>query len=97
MSVNTLARRRAYARVNPSPLCFDPSGAVRSCPSIFAGPVITTSKENTMTKLIANIRRVLKAFAYRAKVKFSVALSLPGFLKVEVEYERDLSDEPPAA
>lgn len=50
-----------------------------------------------MTKLIAKIRRVLKAMAYRAKVKFSVALSLPGFLKVEVEYERDLSDEPPAA
>ncbi len=51
-----------------------------------------------MTKLITKLRRILKALAYHARLKASVTLTLPGFLKVEVEYSRDLTrKEPPEA
>ncbi|MEO1222213.1 MAG: hypothetical protein AAFY42_12830 [Pseudomonadota bacterium] len=41
-----------------------------------------------MTKLMKKIRSILKSLAHKAKVSISVALSVPGFLKVEVEYEK---------
>ena len=52
-----------------------------------------------MTKLMKKIRSVLKSIGHKAKVKLSVALSIPGFLKVEVEYEKTLAppDEPDIA
>lgn len=56
------------------------------------GCVITrTQKEINMTKLLKKIRSVLRNMAHKAKVKLSVALSIPGFLKVEVEYEKTLT------
>lgn len=52
-----------------------------------------------MTKLLKKIRTVLKSMAHKAKVSISVALSIPGFLKVEVEYEKTLAppDKPDVA
>ncbi|MEM7741834.1 MAG: hypothetical protein AAF225_13660 [Pseudomonadota bacterium] len=44
-----------------------------------------------MTKLIKKIRTVLKSLGHKAKLSISVALSAPGFLKVEVEYEKTLA------
>ncbi len=44
-----------------------------------------------MTKLMKKIRAVLKSFGQKAKVLISIALSIPGFLKVEVEYEKTLT------
>ena len=64
------------------------------------GCVITRNqKEITMTKLLKKIRTVLRNMAHKAKVKLSVALSVPGFLKVEVEFEKTLipPDKPDAA
>ncbi|MEP2031601.1 hypothetical protein [Roseibium sp.] len=43
-----------------------------------------------MTKLMKKIRAVLRSMARKAKLKLSVALSIPGFLKVEVAYEKTL-------
>ena len=48
-------------------------------------------KEITMTKLMKKIRAMLKSLGHKAKVSISVALSVPGFLKVEVEYEKTLA------
>lgn len=48
-------------------------------------------KENTMTKLMKKIRTVLKSLGHKVKVTLSVALSIPGFLKIEVEYEKTLT------
>ncbi|MEO1140147.1 MAG: hypothetical protein AAFW87_11895 [Pseudomonadota bacterium] len=52
-----------------------------------------------MTKLMKKIRSVLRSMADKAKVKLSVAMSIPGFLKVEVEYEKTLTppDKPDKA
>ena len=56
------------------------------------GCVITQNqKEITMTKLMKKIRTVLKSLGHKAKVSISVAFSVPGFLKVEVEYEKTLA------
>ena len=44
-----------------------------------------------MTKLLKKIRSVLRSLAHKAKLSISVALSIPGFLKVEVEYEKTLT------
>ncbi|SFU20368.1 hypothetical protein [Sedimentitalea nanhaiensis] len=43
-----------------------------------------------MTKLMKKIRATLRSLGDKAKVTISVALSIPGFLKVEVEYEKTL-------
>lgn len=64
------------------------------------GSVITRNqKEITMTNLMKKIRSVLRSLGHKAKVTLSVALSIPGFLKVEVEYEKTLTrpDKPDAA
>lgn len=52
-----------------------------------------------MTKQLKKIRSVLRSLGRRAKLSISVALSIPGFLKVEVEYETTLAppDNPDAA
>jgi hypothetical protein len=56
------------------------------------GCVITRNqKEITMTKLAKKLRATLKSLGHKAKLKLSVALSIPGFLKVEVEYEKTLA------
>lgn len=44
-----------------------------------------------MTKLIKKIRTVLKSLGHKVKLSISVALSVPGFLKVEVEYDKTLA------
>ena len=44
-----------------------------------------------MTKLMKKIRSILKSIGHKAKVTISVALSIPGFLKVEVEYEKTIA------
>ena len=44
-----------------------------------------------MTKLMKNIRAILRSLGQKAKVTISFALSIPGFLKVEVEYEETLA------
>ena len=43
-----------------------------------------------MTKILATLRAILKALGRHAKLSVSVALSVPGFLKIEVQYARDL-------
>lgn len=52
-----------------------------------------------MTKLMKKIRTVLRSLGHKAKVSLSVALSIPGFLKIEVEYEKTLTppDRPDSA
>ncbi len=45
-----------------------------------------------MTKILATLRSILKSLTTKAKISISVALSVPGFLKVEVSYARDLTD-----
>ena len=52
-------------------------------------------KETIMTKLIKKICSVLKSFGQKAKLSISVALSIPGFLKVEVAYEKTLAPPDP--
>ncbi|WP_335949664.1 hypothetical protein [Salipiger bermudensis] len=47
-----------------------------------------------MNKIIARLRSILRSLATKANLKISVALSVPGFLKVEVSYSRNL-DRPP--
>ena len=37
-----------------------------------------------MTKILKTLRSILKALGREAKLSMSVALSIPGFLKVEV-------------
>lgn len=44
-----------------------------------------------MTKLMKKIRAVLKSLGHKTMVTLSVALSIPGFLKIEVEYEKTLT------
>ena len=44
-----------------------------------------------MTKIIATLRSILRSLGTKAKISVSVALSIPGFLKVEVSYARDLT------
>ena len=52
-----------------------------------------------MTNLLKKIRSVLRSLGRKAKLSLSVALSIPGFLKIEVEYEKTLTppDKPDAA
>ncbi|WP_156969595.1 MULTISPECIES: hypothetical protein [Haematobacter] len=45
-----------------------------------------------MTKILATLRSILKSLTTKAKISVSVALSVPGFLKVEVRYARDLTE-----
>jgi len=45
-----------------------------------------------MTKILATLRSILKSLTTKAKISVSVALSIPGFLKVEVSYARDLTE-----
>ncbi len=47
-----------------------------------------------MNKILRKLRSILKALGHKAKLTISVAISILGFLKVEVEYARDL-DKPP--
>ena len=47
-----------------------------------------------MTKILATLRAILKALGRNAKLSLSVALSIPGFLKIEVAYARDLGKPP---
>ena len=47
-----------------------------------------------MSKLLKSLRSVLKALGRKAKISLSVALSVPGFLKIEVEYARTLGRPP---
>ena len=44
-----------------------------------------------MTKILATLRSILKSLTTKAKISVSDALSVPGFLKVEVSYARDLT------
>lgn len=44
-----------------------------------------------MTKIFSILRSILKSLTTKAKISISVALSIPGFLKVEVSYARDLT------
>jgi arginase family enzyme len=53
-----------------------------------------TERSTTMNKMIARLRSILRSLATKANLKISVALSVPGFLKVEVSYSRNL-DRPP--
>ena len=46
-----------------------------------------------MSKMLTKLRAVLKALGRGANITIAVALSIPGFLKFEVEYQRDL--DPP--
>ena len=43
-----------------------------------------------MTKIFALLRSIGKSLRTKGKLSISVALSIPGFLKVEVSYARDL-------
>lgn len=45
-----------------------------------------------MTKILATLRSILKTLTTKAKISVSVALGVPGFLKVEVSYARDLTE-----
>lgn len=44
-----------------------------------------------MSKLMKELRSVLKSLGHKAKLSISIALSIPGFLKIEVEYEKTLA------
>lgn len=44
-----------------------------------------------MNKIISSLRSILKSLTTKAKIRISVVLSIPGFLKVEVSYARDLT------
>ncbi|MBQ4827576.1 hypothetical protein J4729_24050 [Leisingera sp. HS039] len=44
-----------------------------------------------MNKIISSLRSILKSLTNKAKISISVVLSIPGFLKVEVSYARDLT------
>ncbi len=48
-----------------------------------------------MSKILSLLRSILKSLTTKAKLSVSVALSVPGFLKVEVTYARDLTAPPP--
>ena len=52
-----------------------------------------------MTNLLKKMRSVLRSLGHKAKLSLSVPLSIPGFLKIEVEYEKTLTppDIPDAA
>ena len=52
-----------------------------------------------MTNLLKKMRSVLRSLGHKAKLSLSVALSIPGFLKIEVEYEKTLNppDKPDTA
>ena len=96
-----IARPRARPQgLRPSPHLLRPC-RVRPRSSVrHEGSVITRNqKEITMTKLMKKIRSVLKSLGHKAKLSISIALSIPGFLKVEVEYEKTLAppDDPTAA
>ena len=43
-----------------------------------------------MSKIISLLRSISKSLGAKGKLSISVALSIPGFLKVEVSYARDL-------
>jgi|GEM_PF-2491140 len=45
-----------------------------------------------MTKILKTLRSILRSLTTKAKISISVALSVPGFLKIEVAYARDLTD-----
>lgn len=47
-----------------------------------------------MTKIINLLRSILKTLTTKAKISVAVTLSVPGFLKVEVSYARDLNKPP---
>lgn len=47
-----------------------------------------------MSKVISKLRSILKSIGHRAKISIAVVLSIPGFLKVEVTYARDLTKKP---
>lgn len=87
-----MTHRHALARAAPfsthvATLRVQPPSSVRPL-----GCVITRNqKEITMKNLMKKIRAVLKSLGHKAKVSISVALSVPGFLKVEVEYEKTLA------
>jgi len=87
-----MTHRRTAARVEPfftyvATLWVQLRSSVRQ-----DGCVITRNqKEITMTKLKKKIRSILKSIGQKAKLKLSVVLSIPGFLKVEVEYEKTLA------
>lgn len=95
-----MTHRRATAKAAPFSTSLRPE-KVRSLSSVHhLGCVINRNqKEITMTKLMKKIRTVLKSLGHKAKVTLSVALSIPGFLKIEVEYEKTLTppDKPDAA
>jgi hypothetical protein len=95
-----MTHRRTTARASPFSTSLRPE-KVRSLSSVHhLGCVINRNQEEiTMTKLMKKIRAVLKSLGDKAKVTLSVALSIPGFLKIEVEYEKTLTppDKPDAA
>lgn len=95
-----MTHRRGVASALPfstyvAPLRVQPHSSVRH----LRGVITRNQKEITMTKLMKKIRSVLKSLGHKAKVTLSVALSIPGFLKIEVEYEKTLTppDKPDAA
>lgn len=47
-----------------------------------------------MNKIIARLRSILRSLAIKVNLKISVALGVPGFLKVEVRYSRNLDRAP---
>jgi hypothetical protein len=77
---STSLRSVATLRVRP-PLKPSPRGAA----------IVNHIGANTMNKIIAILRSILKSLTTKAKISISVALSIPGFLKVEVSYARDLT------
>ena len=55
---------------------------------------ITFDISPELAEILATLRSILKALGRNAKLSLSVALSIPGFLKIEVEYARDLGSGP---
>ena len=79
--------------LRPSPLRSDPAGA----PAFEASAPLSRNRHSlkgatTITKILAALRSILKSLTTKAKISVSVALSVPGFLKVEVSYARDLAE-----
>lgn len=80
--------RRGKAK--PSTLRFDPPGAAPLFGCVALG-ASTETKEMTMKKTLKNIRNQLRSICQSMKVKVSVILSIPPFLKIEVAAERTVT------
>ena len=95
-----MTHRRGVASALPFSTCVAPVRVQRHSSVRHWGGVITRNqKEITTTKLMKKIRSVLKCLGHKAKVTLNVAFFIPGFLQIEVEYEKTLTppDKPDAA